>query len=84
MTTRGNPSCGEENSVPVQPLANMWVCGILAGGMGVRALQAFRQAGIQVFFAGVQGNVDDAIKAFLAGTLPPFNEDPSYRVCGGY
>ena len=41
---------------------------LICGGIGGGAQMALAQAGIQ-FFGGVSGSADDAIKAYLEGTL---------------
>lgn len=43
---------------------------LIAGGMGYRAQQLFREQGIEPIL-GVMGRIDEVIKAFLAGTLQP-------------
>lgn len=46
---------------------------LLCGGIGGGAKMALAEAGIQLF-GGVRGGADDAVRAFLAGTLQ-FNAD---------
>jgi len=41
---------------------------VIAGGMGPRAQDLFRAQGIQVL-AGIQGSIEDVVKAFMAGSL---------------
>ena len=41
---------------------------LICGGIGAGAQEALAQAGIKLF-GGVTGGADDAVKAFLAGTL---------------
>jgi len=41
---------------------------LLCGGLGGGAQRALREAGIR-FYGGVTGEADQAVKAFLAGTL---------------
>ena len=60
---------------PVQYLASHGVRALLAGGMGMRPLMGFQQAGIEVFFAGNFPLVDGAVQAFLAGKLPEFSTE---------
>jgi predicted Fe-Mo cluster-binding NifX family protein len=74
---------------PVQKLATQGVSVMLAGGMGMRPLQAFHEAGIKVFFAGAAATVDAAVQAFLAGKLPEFTQDQTCKGhgeggCGGH
>lgn len=60
---------------PVQYLADHGVTAMLAGGMGMRPLLGFQQAGIQVFFAGNFPTVGGAVNAYLEGKLPPFSTE---------
>ena len=41
---------------------------VICGGIGAGAQEALAQAGIRLY-GGVQGLADDAVRAFLAGTL---------------
>lgn len=66
---------------PVQHLAAHGVKSLLAGGMGMRPLMGFRQAGIDVYFAGSFMTVGDAVQAFIQGKLPPFSLEST---CGGH
>ncbi|WP_418765449.1 NifB/NifX family molybdenum-iron cluster-binding protein [Mailhella sp.] len=65
---------------PVQHLASHHVNALLAGGMGMRPLMGFQQAGVKVFFAGNQLTVGGAVQAYLAGQLQPFSLE---FTCGG-
>ena len=65
---------------PVQHLASHGVKVLLAGGMGMRPLMGFQQAGVKVYFAGNQLTVGSAVNAFLAGQLQPFSME---FTCGG-
>ena len=67
-------------TAPVQYLADKGVSVMLAGGMGMRPLQAFQQSGIDVLFAGGIASVSQAVEAFLEKRLPPFG---SNGLCGG-
>lgn len=67
--------------VPVNMLAAQKVNTLIAGGMGLRPLLGFRDAGIDVYFDGEHPGVKDALDAFLAGTLEMMTEQ---RVCGGH
>lgn len=60
---------------PVQHLASNGVGALLAGGMGMRPLMGFQQAGIDVFFAGNYPTVGQAVQAYLAKGLQPFTTD---------
>lgn len=48
---------------------------LLVGGMGMRPLTGFQQAGVEVYFASRHPTVGAAVKAFLEGGLPPFSPD---------
>ena len=61
----------------VQLLTSHGVEKLLAGGMGMRPLMGFRQAGVEVCFVGQRHavTVGDAVEAFLEGGLPPFSTE---------
>jgi len=61
-------------------LKNAGVEALVAGGMGMRPLLGFQQVGIVVYFGGDAANVDDAVRAVIAGRAPQFG--PA-QVCGG-
>ena len=65
---------------PVNHLAQNGVKALIAGGMGMRPLMGFNQAGINVFYGGGVQTVGEAIDAFLSGTLQLFTQD---FTCGG-
>ena len=65
---------------PVQHLASHGVTALLAGGMGMRPLMGFQQAGVSVYYAGNYPTVGLAVQAFLDGKLPAFSTD---FTCGG-
>ena len=65
---------------PVQHLASHNVNVLLAGGMGMRPLMGFQQAGVKVFFAGNHLTVGSAVQAFIGGQLQPFGLE---FTCGG-
>jgi predicted Fe-Mo cluster-binding NifX family protein len=65
---------------PVQHLAGNGVKQLIAGGMGLRPLMGFNQAGIQVFYGGGAQTVGEAVRAMLAGQLPQFQQE---HTCGG-
>lgn len=54
-------------------LTELKVDTLLCGGIGGGAQTALKEAGIELY-GGVSGAVDDAVKAFLAGTLD-YNSD---------
>ena len=65
---------------PVNHLAQNGVTTLIAGGMGLRPLMGFNQAGIEVYHGGGAPTVDAALKAFLEGGLPRFSRE---NTCGG-
>ena len=77
------PSCAHEHGgclAPVQHLASHGVTALLAGGMGMRPLMGFQQAGVSVYYAGNYPTVGLAVQAFLEGKLPAFSTE---FTCGG-
>jgi predicted Fe-Mo cluster-binding NifX family protein len=46
---------------------------LICGGIGGGAQMAMEEAGVRLF-AGASGNADDAVKAYLNGTLPEIGE----------
>ncbi len=65
---------------PVNHLAQNGVTVLIAGGMGMRPLMGFNQAGIEVFRGTEAPSVDAAVQAFIRGDLPCFTRD---HTCGG-
>jgi predicted Fe-Mo cluster-binding NifX family protein len=65
---------------PVQHLAANGVKQLIAGGMGLRPLMGFNQAGIQVYYGGGARTVGEAVEFMLAGKLPEFTQE---HTCGG-
>lgn len=65
---------------PVQHLAGNGVKQLIAGGMGLRPLMGFNQAGIQVYYGGVAQTVGEAVQSMLAGQLSEFRQE---HTCGG-
>ena len=57
---------------PVQALLRLGVNTLLAGGMGMRPLQALQAAGIAVYYNAGLPTVADCLNAFAAGRLVPF------------
>ena len=82
------PSLPHDNGgclAPVQFLAEQKVSVMIAGGMGMRPLQAFAQAGIDVFYSNNLGTVEDVVKAFVAGNLKKFGQDNACQGgCSGH
>ena len=69
---------------PVEELAKQGVEALLAGGMGMRPLQAMQQAGIKVYHLLGQLSVGAALKAFAQGKLKPFGQDQLCKGCAGH
>ena len=66
---------------PVNYLAGEGVNVLLAGGMGMRPLMGFNQAGVEVYYAGNFPTVGQSVQAFIEGRLPVFTPEHS---CGGH
>ncbi len=62
-------------TAPVRYLADHGVKIMLAGGMGMRPLQAFLQSGVDVFFSGLAKTVDKAVRDYADGKLQPFGDN---------
>ena len=56
--------------LPVKILMNANVDAIVLGGIGGRPLAGFQQVGIETF-RGIEGDVEENFKSFLAGSLQP-------------
>ncbi len=69
---------------PVQLLAGKGISALLAGGMGMRPLMAFNQAGIDVYYTNGTAIVGEAVKAMLAGQLQQFKLENSCGGCHGH
>jgi predicted Fe-Mo cluster-binding NifX family protein len=65
---------------PVSYLAGKGARVLVAGGMGMRPLMGFFQAGIDVFHNPGLPTVGQAAQAFAEGRLARFGQD---RTCGG-
>lgn len=65
---------------PVNYLAEHKVQAIISGGMGMRPLMGFHQVGIDVLYGNGASSVQDAVNAFIAGSLPRFSQE---FTCGG-
>ena len=63
---------GGDCGSPVQALLRLGVNILLAGGMGIRPLQALQAAGIAVYYNANLPTVADCLNAFVAGRLVPF------------
>lgn len=71
---------------PVLLLARSGVQGIVAGGMGMRPLTGFRQAGITVYIHHNSGSVKDALHAVRNGEVDEFTDQHAcqgHGTCGG-
>ena len=64
----------------VNHLARHGVTALIAGGLGMRPLMGFNQAGIEVYRGTEAPNVDAAVKALIAGGLELFTRE---FTCGG-
>ncbi|MDL2306874.1 NifB/NifX family molybdenum-iron cluster-binding protein [Desulfovibrio sp. OttesenSCG-928-C06] len=67
--------------VPVQRLAERKVNVLLSGGMGMRPLNGFMEAGIDVFHSGLATTVGAAVQAFAEGKLQKFSADATCKGC---
>jgi predicted Fe-Mo cluster-binding NifX family protein len=65
---------------PVQHLAQNGVTLLIAGGMGMRPLMGFNQAGIEVYRGTASPNVGAAVQAMVQGELDRFTRE---FTCGG-
>lgn len=64
---------------PVSHLARHGVTVLIAGGMGMRPLMGFNEAGIEVFRGTRASNVEVTVRSFLEGSLERFTTD---HTCG--
>lgn len=65
---------------PVGVVAQAGAKAFIAGGMGMRPLMGFGQAGVEVFHHGGATTVSEAVKAFAEGRLSQFDQR---FTCGG-
>jgi predicted Fe-Mo cluster-binding NifX family protein len=65
---------------PVQYLAQKGIKKLIAGGMGMRPLMGFNQAGIDVYHGGTFETVGNAVQALIEGKLHQFSQE---HTCGG-
>lgn len=68
--------------VPVQKLAQEGVNAIVVGGIGMRPLVGFQQAGIAVYYDADQPQVRPVVEAFAAGSLPLISEQQTCKGSG--
>jgi predicted Fe-Mo cluster-binding NifX family protein len=66
--------------VPVNLLAGHNVKALIVGGIGMRPLMGFRQAGIDVYYDATRPEIRLVVEDLIAGKLPTIGED---QVCGG-
>ncbi len=66
--------------VPVNLLAGNNVNAIIVGGIGMRPLMGFRQAGIDVYHDAERADIKPVVEDLIAGKLQQISDD---QVCGG-
>jgi predicted Fe-Mo cluster-binding NifX family protein len=66
--------------VPVNLLAENNVNALIVGGIGMRPLMGFRQAGIDVYHDATRPEIKPVVEDLIAGKLPVISDD---QVCGG-
>ncbi|HBI14113.1 MAG TPA: dinitrogenase iron-molybdenum cofactor biosynthesis protein [Desulfobulbaceae bacterium] len=66
--------------VPVNLLAANKVNALVVGGIGMRPLMGFKQAGIEVYHDDQRVEIRPVIEDFIAGILPKISDN---QVCGG-
>jgi predicted Fe-Mo cluster-binding NifX family protein len=66
--------------VPVNLLAGHNVNALIVGGIGMRPLMGFKQAGIDVYHDAVRPEIRPVVEDLIAGKLPMISDD---QVCGG-
>jgi len=66
--------------VPVNLLAQNQVDALIVGGIGMRPLMGFRQAGIDVYHDDQRPDIRPVVEDLIAGKLDMISED---QVCGG-
>ena len=66
--------------VPVNLLADNNVNALVVGGIGMRPLMGFRQAGIDVYYDAQRAEIKPVVEDLIAGMLPVIGDD---QVCGG-
>ena len=66
--------------VPVELLANHKVNALVVGGIGMRPLMGFKQAGIEVYHDAQRSELRPVVEDLIAGKLPEIRSD---QVCGG-
>ncbi len=66
--------------IPVNLLAQNKVNALLVGGIGMRPLMGFRQAGIKVYHEADRVDILPVIQDLVAGKIPEIQDN---QVCGG-
>lgn len=66
--------------VPVNLLAEHKVNALIVGGIGMRPLMGFRQAGINVYHDAVRPEIRPVVEDLISGRLSPIEDN---QVCGG-
>ena len=66
--------------VPVNLLASHNVKALVVGGIGMRPLMGFKQAGIEVYHDAQRPEIKPVVEDLIAGKLPKISND---QVCGG-
>ena len=66
--------------VPVNLLAQNKVDALIVGGIGMRPLMGFKQAGINVYYDAARPQIRAVVDDLIAGKLPAIGDD---QVCGG-
>ena len=66
--------------VPVNLLAGHQVNALIVGGIGMRPLMGFRQAGIDVYHDAERAAIKPVVEDLIAGKLPMIADN---QVCGG-
>jgi predicted Fe-Mo cluster-binding NifX family protein len=66
--------------VPVNLLSDHNVNALIVGGIGMRPLMGFRQAGIDVYHDAIRPEIRPVVEDLIAGKLPMISDN---QVCGG-
>jgi len=66
--------------VPVNLLADNKVNALIVGGIGMRPLSGFKQAGINVYHDTTRPEIRPVVEDLIAGRLPMIEDN---QVCGG-
>ena len=66
--------------VPVNLLASHNVQALIVGGIGMRPLMGFKQAGVDVYHDATRPQIRPVVEDLIDGKLPMISDD---QVCGG-